>query len=314
MPEASLTPIHALRGLAVFAESPSDEHTDVADALGLTAVPTPAEYSDLFLFQLYPYASVYLGPEGMMGGLARERIAGFWNAVGLTPPPEPDHLAALLGLYASLAERASEIDPDQAAQSALAGQAARALLDEHLAPWVFCWLDRMEELASGTYAAWAVLLRELLTGELERSPVARSRRGGSAAHATKRPEDGAGAVLQHLRDAPPLPDPRSDGTSDFIAGLLAPVRCGMVVTRADLAGIARALDLGLRAGERRYALEHLLAQDAGPTLQALAVEARRQGNAHQQRVSWLGESALYMMRRTEVAAALCDELSRDGLS
>ena len=42
-----------------------------------------------------------------MGGLARERIAGFWNAVGLTPPPEPDHLAALLGLYASLTERAS---------------------------------------------------------------------------------------------------------------------------------------------------------------------------------------------------------------
>jgi TorA maturation chaperone TorD len=308
------TPIHALRGLAVFAESPSDEHTDIAHALGLTAVPTPAEYSDLFLFQLYPYASVYLGPEGMMGGLARERIAGFWNAVGLTPPPEPDHLAALLGLYASLAERALETDPDQAAESALAGQAARALLEEHLAPWVFGWLDRMEELASGTYAAWAVLLRDLLSGELPRSPVADSGEVGAGARTKARPGDEPGALLQHLRDAPTLPDPRGDGTADFIAGLLAPVRCGMVVTRADLAGMARALDLGLRAGERRYALEHLLAQDAERTLKAFAIEARRQGDAHGQRVSWLGESAMYMMRRAELTAALCDELSTDGLS
>ena len=36
MPEALPTPIHALRGLAVFAESPSEEHTDIADALALT--------------------------------------------------------------------------------------------------------------------------------------------------------------------------------------------------------------------------------------------------------------------------------------
>lgn len=308
MPDAPPAPIDAVRGLAVLAESPSTEHVGIGAALGLESVPTPAEYSDLFLFQLYPYASIYLGPEGMMGGVARERIAGFWHAVGLTPPAEPDHLAALLGLYASLIERArsgghvradsadgrSPRDPLEA-ESVLAAQAARALLDEHLAPWIFSWLERMEELASGAYATWASLLREVLAQEYR------------ATRATS-------TDLQHLREAPPLPDPRSDGTAEFVAGLLAPLRSGVILTRADLAEIARRLDLGLRAGERRYALEHLLAQDPGRTLSALADEARRQSSAHQERAEWLGESAVFFEERARATAALCDELAERGVS
>ena len=302
MPEAPAAPVHALRGLAVFAEPPGDEHAGIGAALGLEAVPTPADYSDLFLFQLYPYASVYLGPEGMMGGVARERIAGFWRAVGLTPPPEPDHLAALLGLYASLVERAHPTDssatspeapgdagPEAEAESLLSGQAARALFDEHLAPWIFAWLDRMMELGSGAYATWASLLHDVLAEEF-------------------RVSDSPSADLQHLRDAPPLPDPREDGTEAFVTGLLAPVRSGIILTRADLARIARALDLGLRAGERRYALEHLLAQDPERTLAALAAEARRQAGRHQERAPWLGESAAFLADRGRATAALCDEL------
>ena len=302
VPDAPPAPIHALRSLAVFAEAPSDEHTRIAAALGFDVVPSPAQYSDIFLFQLYPYGSVYLGPEGMMGGVARERIAGFWHAVGLTPPPEPDHLTGLLGLYASLVERAER--PDEAAgslggveavggsedaESVLADQAARALLDEHLAPWVFHWLDRVKELTSGTYATWASLLRDVLDDAYR----------GAATHSSD---------LQHLRDAPPLSDPREDGTAEFIKGLLAPVRSGFILTRADLGEIARALDLGLRAGERRYALEHLLAQDPERTLAALAAEARRQADLHEARASWLGESALFFTARARTTAALCDEL------
>ena len=100
MPEAPRAEL--LRGLAVFAEAPGPSHAALADALGIPGVPDAAAYSDVFLFQLYPYAPVHLGPEGMMGGEARDRVAGFWRAVGRTPPPEPDHLAALLGLYAAL--------------------------------------------------------------------------------------------------------------------------------------------------------------------------------------------------------------------
>ena len=72
-------PVEVLRGLAVLAEPPSPEHRRLAEALGLSEAPTPAHYADVFLFQLYPYASVHLGPEGMMGGEAGARVAGFWQ-------------------------------------------------------------------------------------------------------------------------------------------------------------------------------------------------------------------------------------------
>ena len=185
-------------------------------------------------------------------------------------------------------------DPGNA-ESILAAQAARALLDEHVAPWIFAWLERMKELASGAYATWASLLHEVLAEEYR---------------ASRTPS----TDLQHLREAPQLPDPRSDGTADFVAGLLAPVRSGIILTRADLAEIARRLDLGLRAGERRYALEHLLAQDPGRTLAALAAEARRQSAAHQERAEWLGESGVFFAQRAHVTAELCDELAERGVS
>ena len=59
---------------------------------------------------------VYLGAEGMLGGAARDRVAGFWRALGLVPPAEPDHLAALLGLAAALADAsATSASPRRAA-------------------------------------------------------------------------------------------------------------------------------------------------------------------------------------------------------
>ncbi|HEX8421973.1 MAG TPA: hypothetical protein VF634_01095, partial [Pyrinomonadaceae bacterium] len=56
------------RALAVLAEPPVPESARVADALALGALPEASEYTEVFVFQLYPYASVYLGAEGMLGG------------------------------------------------------------------------------------------------------------------------------------------------------------------------------------------------------------------------------------------------------
>jgi len=274
-----------------MAEPPDASGAAVAEALGLPGAPTAAEYSDVFLFQLYPYASVHLGPEGMMGGDARDRIAGFWRALGLTPPAEPDHLAALLGLYASLAERERVVDDP--AERTLLRQGRAALMDEHLTPWVFGFLDRVEELASGAYAGWAGLLTKTLLSELSA-------------------RDDARAVSAHLRDAPPLPDPRREGGEDFLAGLLAPVRCGAILTRADLAAVARDLGLGLRAGERRYALESLLAQDAARVLRALSREVGRQGRGHHLRAATLGPSASALARRAAEASRLLSSLADEA--
>jgi hypothetical protein len=287
------------RGLAVMAETPGAPHAQISEALGLPGVPSSSEYSDVFLFQLYPYASVYLGPEGMMGGEARDRVAGLWRALGLTPPPEPDHLAALVGLLASLAERAASVQ--EPAERLLVDRARAALLEEHLNPWVFAYLDRVEELAGPTYRAWASILAEALYAELE--------------HVSAVPDagvEGAQALLSaHLRAAPTVPDPRTSGTGAFLEGLLAPVRSGVILTRADLAGIATALDLGLRAGERRYALEHLLTQNPEGMLQALATECRRQGERHAARTR-LPLLADFFVERARSTAGLLETLADEA--
>ena len=294
---SSAPPIELLRALAMLAEPPGPEHARVADAVGLTnseglgCAPTASEHGDVFLFQLYPYASVHLGAEGMMGGVARDRVAGFWSALGRTPPAEPDHLSALLALYASLCEEGrEEVD---GSSSALLERSRAALLDEHIAPWLPHYLARVQELAPGFYSRWAELLSRILAAE--------GKRAEPAEH-----------LPLHLRESPGLPDPRVDGGDAFLLGLLATVRTGVLLTRADLASIAGTLDLGLRAGERRYALLSLLSQDPVGVLRALAAEARRQGAMHGSRAGCWGAGSDILAGRARTTAELLEELATQG--
>ncbi len=248
-----------LRALGVLCEPPTAAHARIATALGLPGEPRDDDYADVFLFQLYPYASVYLGGEGKLGGEARDRVAGFWRALDLVPPAEPDHLAALLGLYAELAERGA---PEEW---------RRALLWEHLLSWTPPYLAKLEEVAPPFYGAWAGLLRDALRAE--------------AAAVGPLPT----APLAH-REAPRLEAPAEAGGDAFLAQLLAPVRTGVILVRDDLVSIARGLGLGMRVAERRYVLEALLAQDAAGTLGALAAIARDRADRHESEF-WSGRAA-----------------------
>ena len=287
-----MIPAELLRALSIFAEPPEPEHARVAGLLDLGDGIDGSAYAELFVFQLPPYASIYVGPEGWMGGEARERIAGFWRAVGRTASADPDHLSVLLGLYAALNE---EHEQATGPRAALAAEACRALLHEHLAPWVFAYLDHAGDLAVGGYKRWAELLRETLAREAERlGPPP--------------------ALPAHLRAASGLPDPRSEGGEAFLKGLLAPVRSGVILTRAALGTMARERGLGLRAGERRYALEGLLGQDAQATLAALAAVAAREELAHRRRQGLLGETSRLLARRAGDAARLLMKLAADSAS
>jgi hypothetical protein len=280
--------IELVRALAVLAEPPGAEQARLVKVVGLDGVIDAAAYTEVFTMQLYPYASVYVGSAGMLGGDAADRIAGFWSALHRTPPAEPDHLAALLGLYASLAEHeAGDADP---ARRLMWRVGRKALLWEHLASWLFPYLDRLRDIGPPGYRSWGRLLGETLVAEIE----------------TVGPPD---MLPLHLRLALPLPDPRRDGAGAFVGGLLAPVRSGVVLTRADLARAAHDLGLGLRMGERRFILESLLAQDAAALLAWLAAEARDAGARHRRHAHVVGPVAQFWSRRAESAAALLGELA-----
>lgn len=276
------------RALAILAEPPGAETDRVADLLELAGRADAADHTELFGLQLWPYASIYVGAEGKLGGEARDRVAGFWRALHLTPPAEPDHLAALLGLYATVADsEASEPDP---ARRQLRRSSRQALLWEHLLSWLPPYLAKLEEIASPFYAAWADLLREALIGE---------------ARAFGTPD----RLPLHLREAPVLPNPQTDGADAFLAGLLAPVRSGMLLVRDDLGRAARQLGLGLRQGERAYVLKALLGQEPAATLKWLADEARRWAAVHGAMPDELEPVRGFWSRRAQAGAQLMASLS-----
>lgn len=260
------------RALAVLAEPPVLEAAHLADALELGPLPGAAEYTEVFIFQLYPYASVYLGAEGMLGGEARDRVAGFWRALGQVPPAEPDHLSVMLALYARLIEM-QEGESDGARRESWRG-ARKAFLWEHLLSWLPVYLMKMKTVAPPFYRRWGEMLEQAL--------IAEALAVGEQAQ-----------LPLHLRDAPGLVDPRSGSTEEFLQSLLTPVRSGMILTRSDLSRAARHLGLGLRLGERKFILKALFSQDGGGVLDWLAEEAE----------AWVKRHRLYGQTLAGIATA-----------
>ena len=242
------------RALGVMCEPPDASTAAITDALGIANAPTPEEYTDLFVMQLSPFASIYLGVEGMLGGEARDRVAGFWRALGITPPSDADHLAALLGLYATLSDTPAPADATVRTQR---DHARRALLWEHLLSWVPPYLSRVREIGAPVYQTWATMLDNAL--ETERADL-----------------DMIPDLPLHLREAPGLPQSETDTLDETLGAILSPVRVGFIVTKRDLTAMARKIGVGLRQGERKFILRALVDQDPAAVFHWLATEARRQ--------------------------------------
>jgi TorA maturation chaperone TorD len=278
------------RALGSLAEPPLPATGMVADALELGPLPTAADHSDLFDLQLPPYASVYLGSDGMLGGEARDRIAGFWRALDLAPPAEPDHLTVMLAFHARLTELESEATAEPAG---LAWRRARkAFLWEHLASWLPLYLAKVRDVGGSFYVAWADLLEGALRAEAaDVGPTER--------------------LSLHLREAGAMVDPRRSGLDEFTDSLLSPARSGMILTRSDFRRGSDALGTGLRIAERRVVLRTLLGQDAHGTLGWLAAEAGAWANRHR---GWAGveeRSAGFWTSRAEDASRLLNELAAE---
>jgi hypothetical protein len=261
-----------LRALGAVADSPAAARS-VAPALGLDPV-SDAEHTEAFVLNCPPYAAIYLGPEGAIGGEGADRVAGFWRAIGITPPAEPDHLAALLGLYARLGEAMAGTRRPATAAALAASQAV--LFWEHLWPWLPAYLDALTDVAVPSLAGWVDLTRRAVAAEYGALPPC-PRRPLALREA---PPDAQSATA----DSGSAPADSGPTLADLVELLTIPVRSGLVLTRRRLAEGAARAGVGFRIGERRFALRAMLEQDPRATLTWLAGEADRWQDRHRDRV------------------------------
>lgn len=252
MPAPRWELLQALGALSAVAHPAS---RPVSRALGL-AEWTPADHTRLFVLELPPYASIHIGAEGKLGGDGTDRVAGLWRALGLVPPADVDHLACLLCLYAYLGH-AADTCTTPSSRRRLA-HATRTLLFEYLWSWLPGYLAAVAAIPAG--AEWALLTLAALRSEVEAA-------------------DRTGRLPACLRDAPP-PIEATIGYDELLDALTAPLRSGFVLTHTDLADAGRDIGVGVRRGERRYALGSMLEQDPTATLLGLARHARRWESVH----------------------------------
>lgn len=241
-----------LRALAALMEPPGPELEPIAEALEFGVLPAPAEHVELFSFELPPFASIWLSPEGKLGGDARAWVGSFWRTLKEEPPKECDHLATLLSFYASLAEL-EEGEPEGSPRRERILASRRAFYAEHLESWLPVYLDRVQNVASHKhmefYQTWSRVLIRLLAQE-----------GHALALAP--------ALPQHYERRPDLAVDLT--VAELIALLLSPLASGLPLLRSDLRRCAADLSLVARHAERRYVLEQLLTQDAATVLAWLA--------------------------------------------
>lgn len=282
------------RALGVLAEPPATSdgaaHDRLAELLGIET-PDRSAWTEAFVVQLVPHASVYLSADGMLGGEAADRVAGFWRALRLPVPSDPDHVAALLGLYATVVE--AEVAEPDGPRRVLWREARAALLHEHLLSWLLAYTSAMSEAGPPAYAAWADLLHEALLAE-----------AAEVCDAGETPP-----LPAHLREQPAASEDVDD--HGVLDELLAPARTGVIVTRADLARAARHHGLGVRLGDRRLMLRSLMEQEPGGTLDWLADHARSWAARSRGDMAVAGPVAAYWADRAAQTAERLDAAGRE---
>jgi len=216
-----------------------------------------ADATRVFVLELPPYASIHLGAEGKLGGDGAQRVAGMWRALDLQPPPDADHLASILALYAALGRAAADCHTAPARRRL--DHARQVVLWEHLWSWLPGYLSIVD--ADPAVGAWARLLGAALDAEVARTRPA--------------PD----VLPSALREAP-APLTPACGRAELLDALTVPVRTGFVLTFTDLGDAARQLGVGMRRGERRFALRAMLEQDAAGTLEWLGDHALRCAAVH----------------------------------
>lgn len=261
-----------------------------------------ARHTHVFVLNVYPFASVFLDPDGALDGERTALTRGVLGALGLRVAPglAADHVSVLLDALATLLER------EAAARSALdrdrARHAQRVVLLEHLLPWMPLFLAAIERADGALYGAAARLAGGLLSDHVGRLPAS---------------SHGSVPTWNAAPRGPAEPPRTERGRRDRLGWLTVPARSGVFLSRSDLAGIAGDLDLALRFGGRGFMVESLVqaASQADRTSELTDALARRVTAQRDEVAAWgrrLPQARPLWAPWLELSAATLARLGRSG--
>jgi TorA maturation chaperone TorD len=223
-----------LDALAEVVENP-DPHPAILEILELEW--TRDGFTELFDFDLPPFASYYLTIGPVLGGEPVGYLRGLLSAY-LPPelqPSQPDSLALLLRLLALLLRQRSE-------------DRARVIFYEALSPWLGNYARAILSFAPPGLTRIGLLLDEVYQDWSKTIPSALS--------------------LPYLLRSAPEPLKMMDRET-VLDSLLSPVASGLILPRSELIRITHRHGLGIRPGGRRFSFQSLLDTSPSETLRAI---------------------------------------------
>jgi TorA maturation chaperone TorD len=255
-----------LRMLPPFAEHlPSDAEAEAWLTEGAV------EHQRLFEMNVYPYESIFIDCELMLNTAATDRVALLYHDCGFDGPGvrvgAQDHLGLELRLMRDLI--ADELRAHERGDADGLGwartQQARCL-HEHLVRWAPICTQAVTRVATQPlYATLASLTTELVLSDLEHvsstgisppialDPYATDQKTPPSFDDRDLDRESAARLRPYTGSA----DDDQHGINAIVRQLLTPADVGVLLTRADISGLGRALQLPVAIGERFQMLRSL---------------------------------------------------------
>ena len=207
-----------------------------------------AEHYQLFGMNVYPYASAFLEPDGMLGGPVTESVLHFYQSGGFTPPTQseaPDHIAHELLFLAhcgTLAAKAAEGQNGASQKQIVQIHLLQTrFLQEHLTLWLPVFTHAIIRQGNRFYATLAELTLDLVNTYAQLLSATR-------------------LEIQPILPIPPraglLENPETR-LRDIARFLLTPFDSGLYLSRETIAHLGRTTRLPRGFGDRTQILSNL---------------------------------------------------------
>ena len=252
-----------------FLKPANDEELEFA--CSFNDLPNPGEkkhaedFSWLFDFNIYPYASVFLDYSGKLNAPWTRFVTGMYQALSLSISPDAkvaanDHISLQLAALVVLIQRRKSAKDSQAAERAL--HAEKSFLLEQVLPWIPSFCDALIRSKQPFFADLAAELVGVVQDH-----------GNDILTSTPIPFN-----FEHIDSSDTNADTDAD---EKLFSYCIPARTGMFLCRFDIQRMARELELPVRFAERSFMFKNLLisASDADKVdvfFYRLAEENRRQ--------------------------------------